>query len=531
MATSPDLVRLLSEGKISRREFVTRVTAMGAAIAIPGLIASADALAATPKQGGRLRVALSGSQSNENLDPGFCCTAYSGALQYQLRDTLVDVDARYRPVPVLATEWEATNGPQQWTFKLRDGVEFHSGRTLTSQDVRMSMDYHRGEDSKSPVKPLFAQVVEIKTPDKSTVVFDLEGPNADFPALLSDYHMQIMPGDLTYEEWATSGQGTGPFVLEAFEPGIRTHTKRNPNYWNEGKPHFDEIEMLAIADVNSRTSALQTGTVDVINQPDPKTVHLLDKQPGLQVINVGSPRHNTMAMRCDTPPLDNNDLRLALKYSIPREEILQKVSGGFGTVGNDHPISPLHQYHAAELPQRVYDPDKATFHLKKSGHSDYVFELHAADAGFAGSVDAAVLVQHGAEKAGLNVTVVRMPNDGYWTNVWLNKPLGMYTWFGRTTEDMMFSTAYAAGAEWNDSFWTHERFNVLLVQARGELNTDLRREMYFEMQQICRDEGGVVVLNFLDTVAAATDKLKFNEPLRGNFELDGFNFSKDWWFG
>ena len=532
MATSPDLVRLLSEGKITRREFVTRVTAMGAATAIPGLIASADALAATPKQGGRLRMGLSGAASDDPLDPGTgCCATYMAALQYQLRNTLTDVDARFGPVPALATEWEATNGPQQRTFKLRDGVEFHSGRTFTSEDVRVTMDYHRGEESTSPAKPIVSQVVDIKTPDKNTIVFDLEGPNADFAALLGDYHLQIMPGDLTYEAWDTSGQGTGPFMLEAFEPGVRSLTKRNPNYWKEGKPHFDEVEMLAITDVNARTNALKTGEVDVIDQPDAKTVHLLGKQPGVQIIQVGSTRHYTIPMRTDMPSLDNNDLRLAFKYAIPREEILKKVAGGLGTLGNDHPISPLQQYHASSLPQRAFDPDKAAFHLKKSGSPDYVYDLHASDTAFGGSVDAGILIQNSAKKAGLNVHVIRMPNDGYWTDVWMNKPIGMCYWGGRPTEDWMFSTTYAAEASWNDAFWKHDRFNELLVQARGELNTDLRREMYFEMQQICSDEGGTVVLMFADAVAAASDKVKFNEPLRGNFELDGLHFGEDWWFG
>ena len=410
-------------------------------------------------------------------------------------------------------------------------MEFHNGRTFTSEDVSITLDYHRGEESISPAKPIMAQVVEIKTPDKSTVVFDLEGPNADFPAILSDYHLQMMPGDLTYEEWPTNGQGTGPFVLEAFEPGVRSLVKRNPNYWNEGHPHFDEVEMLAITDVTARTNALKTGEVDVVDQPDAKTVHLLGKQPGIQVIQTSSPRHYTMPMRTDRPPLDSNDLRLALRYSIPREEIVKKVAGGLGEVGNDHPVSRLQRFHATDLPQRVLDLDKAAFHLKKSGHPDYVFELHAADTAFPNSVDAGILIQNAGRKAGLDIHVVRMPNDGYWDDAWMNKPISMCYWFGRTTEDMMFSTAYAADAPWNDSFWQHDRFNELLLQARGELNTDLRREQYFEMQKICLEEGSTAVLMFADLVSAASDKVKFNEPLSGNFDLDAFHFAERWWFG
>ena len=531
MATSPDLVRLLADGKITRREFITRVTATGAAAAVPGLLASAEAMAATPKKGGRLIAGLSGAASNDVLDPGTgCCATYMGALQYQLRNTLTEVDSGFAPSPALATEWEATNGPSEWTFRLRDDVEFHNGRPFTSEDVKVTMQYHQGEESTSPAKPIIGQVANIRTPDPKTVVFELSGPNADFAALLGDYHLQIMPADITYDEWDTSGEGTGPFKLVEFEPGVRSLVERNPNYWRESMPYFDEVEMLAITDVNARTNAVKTGEVHLIDQPDAKTVHLLKMQPGVKVLQTPTTRHYTIPMRTDHAPLDNNDVRLAFKYCIPREDILKKVAGGLGTLGNDHPISPLQRYFNKDLPQRQFDPDKAAFHIKKSGHADYVYELHAADTAFGGSVDAALLIQHAAKQANIQVNAIRAPNDGYWTDVWMNKDIGMCYWGGRPTEDWMFSTAYEADASWNDAFWKHERFNELLYQARGELNNDLRREMYYEMQQICSDEGGTVCMMFADAVAALSDKIKFNEPLRGNFELDGLHFSEAWWF-
>ena len=94
----------------------------------------------------------------------------------------------------------------------------------------------------------------------------------------------------------------------------------------------------------------------------------------------------------------------------------------------------------------------------------------------------------------------------------------------------MFSTAYSADAKWNDAYWTHDRFNELLVKARSEVNDSLRREMYVEMQQIVRDEGGTIVPLFSDQVGAATTKLKYNEPLTGHYEFDGERAFERWWF-
>ena len=169
------------------------------------------------------------------------------------------------------------------------------------------------------------------------------------------------------------------------------------------------------------------------------------------------------------------------------------------------------------------------YYMKKAGIGDYVFKLHTADAAFGGAIDAAVLYKESAAKAGIKIEVVREPNDGYWSNVWMKKPWGTCFWSGRSTADWMFSTAYAADAKWNDTFWKHDRFNKLLKEARAMLDKKKRREMYVEMQKIVRDEGGVVVPMYADYMAAASKKLKFENPA-GNWPLDGHKNTERWWF-
>jgi peptide/nickel transport system substrate-binding protein len=168
--------------------------------------------------------------------------------------------------------------------------------------------------------------------------------------------------------------------------------------------------------------------------------------------------------------------------------------------------------------------------MKKSRIGDHVFKLHAADAAFGGAVDAAALYKESAAKAGIKIEVVREPNDGYWSNVWMKKPWSTCFWSGRPTADWMFSTAYSADAKWNDSFWKHDRFNKLIIEARAMLDKKKRREMYVEMQKIVRDEGGVVVPMYADYMAATSKKVKFENPA-GNFPLDGHKNTERWWFG
>jgi peptide/nickel transport system substrate-binding protein len=134
-----------------------------------------------------------------------------------------------------------------------------------------------------------------------------------------------------------------------------------------------------------------------------------------------------------------------------------------------------------------------------------------------------------AAKAGIDINVVREPNDGYWSNVWMKKPWCMVYWGGRPTEDWMFSTAYAEGADWNDSFWSHARFNKLLLEARSQLDDAKRREMYVEMQRIVSDEGGVLVPMFNNYVFATSSNVGHGK-MGANWGLDGNRGMERWWF-
>ncbi|MCY4229702.1 MAG: ABC transporter substrate-binding protein, partial [Alphaproteobacteria bacterium] len=226
----------------------------------------------------------------------------------------------------------------------------------------------------------------------------------------------------------------------------------------------------------------------------------------------------------------NNDVRLALKYLFDREDLVRKILLGHGKVANDHPIGPANRFYYAELEQRVYDPEKAKFHLKKAGVDSLKLDLSASDAAFAGAVDAAQLFQESAKAGGVTINVIKEPADGYWSNVWMKKPFCACFWSGRATEDLMFSTAYAAGKPWNDSYWQHERFNKLLAEARIERDDARRREIYYEMQVITRDEGGVAVPMYANWIDAKSKKLTHGEHLGNVWALDSARIAERWWF-
>ena len=522
------LQRLLERGRISRREFIAKASALGATAALSTSILGRPALAATPKKGGTLRTGFGHGSTTDTLDPATFTDTYTQFIGYAMRNQLIEVSPKGKLVPELAESWEASADAAQWTFKLRQGVEFHNGKTMDADDVVASFNHHRGEDSKSAAKGDLKAIAELKADGKNTVVFKLKEGNADFPYIATDYHLAIMPAKDGKVDWK-SGAGTGGYTLESFEPGVRTKLKRAPNYWKKGRAHFDGVEALSIKDKAARTSALTTGEIDVMDRVELKTAHLMARNKNLRIEETKGTLHYTFAMRTDQAPFDNNDVRLALKYGVDREALLKTIVRGRGVVGNDHPISQIDRYHASDLPQRQYDPDKSKFHLKKAGLDSLTVKLSAAEAAYAEAVNAAVLYKEQAAKSGITINVVREPNDGYWKSVWMKKSFTAVYWSGRPTPDWMFTLAYSEGSNWNDSFWKHARFNKLLLEARAELNQAKRREMYIEMQSIVSNDGGVVIPVFANWVFAMNKKVQ-HDDMAGNWDLDGGKGAERWWF-
>jgi peptide/nickel transport system substrate-binding protein len=527
MSTVKELERLLTEGGISRREFLARASALGLMAAVsPALLPRAAE--AAPKRGGKLILGSAGNSTTDSMDPGTLAQSMPQMINNTIRNMLVEVNYKGEPVPELAESWEASPDAAVWTFKLRKGVEFHNGKTMDADDVVYSFNEHRGADTKSAAKGVVQPIKEIKADGKYTVIFTLEEGNSDFPFIASDYHIPVLPKGTKGKEFE-KGVGTGPFVLKAWEPGVRFFGTRNPNYFKSGRPYFDEVEVLGISDTNARTNALKTGQIDVMNRCEPKTLRLMERVPNIQVLKLEGARHYTIPMMTTIKPYDNNDVRLGLKYLIDREQMVKTVLRGYGYLGNDHPIPRNNRYYAKDLPQRKHDPEKAKFHLKKAGMLDHTFKLHAADTAFPGAVDASVLIQESASKAGIKIKVVREPDDGYWESVWTKKEWVQCYWSGRPTADWMFSLAYTEDANWNDTKWKHPKFNQLIKAARAELDQKKRRELYVECQQIVRDEGATAVPAFALQLSAASKKLGFENPA-ANWEFDGFRLAERWWF-
>ena len=519
----------LTTGLIDRRKFI--MSALAAGVVLPTALGMADkAMAATPTKGGLFKLGRGHGSTTDSLDPATYENGFSQGLCYAYGNHLTEVGPDGQLRPELAESYESSDA-KTWVFNLRQGVEFHNGKTLDADDVIASLNHHRGEDSKSAANGLAKPIVSLTADGPNRVIIELEAANADFPFIMSDYHFVILPSkDGAIDP--LSGVGTGGYAIEKYEPGVRVVLQRNPNYWKEGAAHFDTVEMTSLLDVAARQSAVMNGQVDAIDRVDPKTVALLGRVPTLDILEAAGTLHYTMPMRVDAAPFDNRDLRMALKLSVKRQELVDKILLGHGALGNDHPISSSQQYHASDLAQREFDADKAAYHYKQSGHSGTI-QLSASDAAFAGAVDAAQLIAASAKEVGIDVEVVREPSDGYWSNVWNKKPWCTCYWGGRPTEDWMFASAYTDDTEWNDTAWRDTpdavKFNGIVKEARAELDSDKRRGMYAEAQQLISDDGGALIPMFANHIAAVSKTIGHGEQVAGNWEMDGNKAIERWW--
>ena len=408
-------------------------------------------------------------------------------------------------------------------------MTFHNGKSFGADDVIESLQHHVGEKSKSAAKPIVSSITEMKKEDDHTVKMTLKAGNADFPYLLSDYHLIIFPAGLK-DEALKKGIGTGGYTLSSFEPGIRATGERYKDTYKQNC-YFDGYEFVGISDEAARMNSLITGEVDTINRVDLKTEKLLARNPNITVFEVTGNQHYTFPMLMKTKPFDDNNVRMALKHGINREELVAKILRGHGAVANDHPIGPANQYYAKDLPQTSYDPDKSKFYLKKAG----LGQRQGQPVGGRCSVQRRSRCRcslQGIRSQGRGSTsnVVREPKDGYWSNVWNKKSWCACYWSGRATEDWMFSTAYEKGVPWNDTQWEHERFNKILLEARAELDSGKRKEMYYEMQKITNQEGGVVIPMYANYVDAHSKKLTHGPTLGNLWQMDNSRILERWWF-
>ncbi|TIP38104.1 MAG: ABC transporter substrate-binding protein, partial [Mesorhizobium sp.] len=314
----------------------------------------------------------------------------------------------------------------------------------------------------------------------------------------------------------SKGNGTGAFVLETFEPGVRSVVTKNKNYWKSGKPYLDSFEFIAISDDSARVNALLSGDIAFAASINPRAMKLLESQQGFELSKTTSGNYTDLNIRLDMDPGKKADFVAGMKYLVNREQIVKSALRGLGEIGNDQPVSPANIFHNADLKPKAFDPDKAKFHFQKAGLLGQSIPVIASDAATS-SIDMAVIIQAAGSDIGMKLDVQRVPSDGYWDNYWLKAPIHFGNINPRPTPDILFSLLYASNAPWNESQYKSEKFDKMLVEARGSLDQAKRKEIYGQMQTMVSEEAGTIIPAYISNVDALSSKVKGLEanPLGG----------------
>lgn len=487
------------------------------------LVGTGNAFAESPRKGGRIRVASVSSSTADTLDPAKAALSTDYARHYMIYSGLTQYDQHLTAQLALAEEI-VSRDRTLWTIKLRKGVEFHDGKSLTPADVVYSLLRHKNPATGSKMKTIAEQFEDVRASGPHEVQIRLASANADLPAILAASHFVIIKEGTADFRTAV---GTGPYKCKEFSPGVRTIGVRNENYWKPGKPYLDEIELIGIADETSRVNALLSGDVHLINAVSPHSAKRIRASSTHDVLDTKSGLYTNLIMRQDMAPTSNPDFVLAMKYLLDRELIRKALFRGFAVIANDQPIPPDSRYYLRDLPQRPYDPERARFHLKKSGLLGVRLPVYASPAAN-GSVDMASLLQESAAKIGLKLSVNRVPADGYWSRHWMKHPLGFGNDNPRPTADLVFSLLYKSDAPWNQSGWKNAQFDQLLVAARGEANEEKRKQFYGDMQVLVHEKGGVGIPVFISLIDGYDKRVKGygSIPIGG---LMGYSFADNVW--
>ncbi|WFT91134.1 ABC transporter substrate-binding protein [Rhizobium leguminosarum] len=515
---------MAKKGALSRRDFMQLAAAVGIAVPMASTIFS-KAQAQEPKKGGNLKLGMEGGSASDSWDPRTYSDSIMMMASLTIMNGLIEFDSDGKATGELLESWDVQPGAQKWVFNVRKDVTFSNGKKLDADDIIYSIQIHRGE-TKSPARGLLQQIEEIKVLSPHQIGITLSSGNIDFPAILGDNHIVVIPKDHT--DWQNP-IGTGAYALESFEPGVRIAVKNRGDYWKPNRGNFDTVEILYIQDAAARTAALQSGEVHGVNRLDPRTVELLMKEPSVSVVRTkGTGNRFCFVSRVTDDPFTNKDLRTALKWGIDRDKIIKQVLNGYAILGNDHILDPHDPFYNSDLPQRSYDPDKASFYFKKAGVSSNAV-LQTSEGAWGSAVDCAEIYQQSLKAAGIDLGLSKVSADGYWSNVWLKAPFCASYWGRRPTADQTLSLVYSSSSDWNETNWKVPEFDKLLAEARVEFDDAKRKEMYGKCQEMIYEDGGTICFAIADYLDGYSTSIQGVKP-HARYDMDDNRVAEKAWF-
>jgi peptide/nickel transport system substrate-binding protein len=507
---------------LSRRELLAAsggIVLAGSLVGNAGTALAAGS-AAKPKRGGTFIIGVSGGGATDIIDGQSIKIKPDQARLTSGWETLLSYDRNYKLGTDALAEEATQDGPKKWTVRLKQGIEFNNGKTVTADDVIYSL-----RRIGNPKAGLFGtaglaalDLAGLKKLDKWTVRIPLKTPDSTIGEQFGQYFNGIVPVGYTSKnklKWV----GTGPFITKSFSPGRQSVHVRNPNYWRSGQPYFDQVKILDFPAPAAQVNALFSGAIHAMTDIPFAQISTAKSHSGIKLLNSPGGGWLPLCMAVDMPPFDDVRVRKAMRLIVDRPAMLAQVLSGYGRVANDL-YAPFDADYDSELPQRHQDIDQAKSLLHAAGHDNLVVDLHTTD-GAGGMVDSANVFAAQAKAAGVTINVKNDPN--YYGDQYLKLPFSVDFW-GTRSYLAQIGLGTLPGAAYNETHWPPAGSNwvSLYNQAKSAPTPAKRHELTTEMQKIEYNTGGYIIPFFNNLVDAYSSKVTGFLPSKGTLNLDTF---------
>ena len=522
-----DLIDELAAGELDRRGFLQRATLLGLSIGgIGAALAAYDAPLASATRvrgqvGGRLRLAVLPPPAKD-LEPHKLADTGGLVTDGIAGEFLTRSTKNLTIVPELALSWTPNAKATVWTFKLRPNVKFQSGQAFGAADVVATYERLLGPDSGalSAYKGVLSSG-NVKAVDNLTVQFVLDAPTASFPYLTSSatYQAIILPRDYKLGTFDKTPQATGAFRLVSYTPGVGAKFDRNPNWWGGTAP-LEGVDITYYADVAAQISALLGGQVDMLNEVQFANARALFNNSNVQIFPVRGAQNRTVGLRVNlNNPLKDRRVRQAIALTLDRPGTVKTLFNQYADIGNDSPFAPVYPMTNRSVPQRKkniplakkllaqagYERGfKVPFIVQKNGEMPQLAQILQRSAKAIG-VDLALQLQTDAQFfAGKQWS----PPCNYGNTPWLNGPMTLTGWGGRSVPNVYLSSEVKSCSIWNEAQYKNKALDKIIDRYLAAIALSDQRKYAGQIQRTLLADTPFIFPYFFNSLAAGSKRVR-----------------------
>jgi peptide/nickel transport system substrate-binding protein len=509
-------------GRIDRREFIRRGTVAGlslpmlsllvaacgganntnsASSAAAGTGGAASTAAGPTKTGGTIRLGI--TTPSTEVDPVLNGDT-GGLAMLAMTGEFLCVDENKQLTPWLAESWTSNADASEWTFKIRQGVNFNDGTPMTAKDVAASINRLSDPANKSNALSAFTGVLSkgsATAPDDATVVFKLDAPNGSFPYYLSsdNYNAIILPAAYA-GNFTKTFPGTGPWKMASYTAGASASFVRNDGYWGK-KAIPDKLDITFAADEGAQILALQGGQLDVVQQVSVSGAQAILNDPKYNIITLQSSAHRQLSMRCDTKPFTDARVRQAIALSIDRKAIVDGLFQGKSDLGNDSPFAPVFAQTDTSVPQRAQDIAKAKQLLSDAGVANgFSTELVANQT--QEIPEYAQIVVDAAKAIGVTIKLKVEDSNTYYGEAvygkshWLDSVMSLVDYGHRGVPNVFLSAPLLSDGTWNAAHYKNPDYDKMVKDYIAAVDLQSQQKLAGGIQQKLLDDTPIIFAYF-----------------------------------